>query len=157
MRIFQRSATFLLFSILLQAEVFSNVRYLYKAEGDDKGQEVVGNLNIDASAKKLVFQSPAPKKRKRNSPPDVTIEVKANSITSALYERASRPRYVPALLIAWPLIFTKGKKHFLTMQYNGDSGEGRYVIFNLDKTNFRAILGAVEAATGKKVERSEEH
>ncbi len=141
---------------LIQAEMFRDVRYLYKAEGEDKGQEVIGKLSIDAT--QIEFTSVPPKKRNKKHPqPDVAVKFQPASITSALYERASRPRYISALLIAWPLIFTKGKKHFLTIQYRAYSGVGGYVIFHMDKSNFRAILGAVEASTGKKIERSEEH
>jgi len=85
-----------------------------------------------------------------------TLELRAASITNALYERTSRPRYVSGLLLAWPLLFTKGKKHFLTIQYKGESGEGKYAIFHLDKGNYREILAATEATTGKKMDRSEE-
>lgn len=134
------------FSVLLQAaETFGNVEYLYKPDGKDKGQEIGGVLYFDAPTKKVIFQS---KK--------ITLDVSAHSMTSALYERTSRPRYVSGLLLAWPLLFTKGKKHFLTLQYQGASGDGRYALFHLDKGNSREILAAAEATTGKKVERFEE-
>lgn len=79
-----------------------------------------------------------------------------DSVTNAVYERASKPRYAAGLLLAWPLLFTKSKQHYLTLQYKADSGEGRYAVFHLDKGNFREVLAATEAAIGKKVERSEE-
>ena len=140
---------------LLHAEAFRDVNYLYKAEGDDKGQEINGELKIDAAAKTFAFD-PYQSKSKKHPTPSVSLNFKSDAITSVLYERASRPRYLAALLIAWPLIFTKQKKHFLTIQYAGDAGDGRYVIFHMDKGNFREIMAAVEAATGKKIERSEE-
>jgi hypothetical protein len=155
-RTLQQCAAFLLFAALLHGEAFKDVKYLYKAEGQDEGQEVDGQLSIDPSAKTIVFGSYASGSKKHPAP-TISLQFKSTSITSALYERSSRPRYIAALLIAWPLIFTKGKKHFLTIQYASDSGEGKYAIFHMDKGNYREILAAIEAATGKKVERSEEH
>lgn len=151
-----RTLAFLVCAPLLHAESFRDVRYLHKGDGDDRGGEVIGSLTVDTPGKKLVFQSSIPKKKKKKTPPPITLQINTDSITSVLYERTSRPRYVSALLIAWPLIFTKGKKHFITIQYNSDS-IGKYAIFHLDKANFRAILGATEATTGRKIERSEEH
>ena len=85
------------------------------------------------------------------------LTVKYDTIKSMLYERAARPRYVSGILLAWPLLFTKGKKHFLTIQYADESGNGKYAVFRLDKSNFRDALAKAEADTGKKVERTEEH
>ena len=86
----------------------------------------------------------------------MTLELHAQSITSALYERTSKPRYAAGLLLAWPLLFTKTKSHFLTIQYKSETGEGKFAMFHLDKSNYREILAAAEATIGKKIERSEE-
>jgi len=146
-RILRLGVTWVVLSVLLQAaDTFKNVEYLYKPEGQDKGQQISGTLDFYARAQRIVFLS----KKTR-------LELEGSLITSALYERTSRPRYVSGLLLAWPLLFTKGKKHFLTIQYKDTSGEGKYAIFHLDKGNYREILAATEATTGKKVERSEEH
>jgi hypothetical protein len=145
-RTYQLVAVLCVLSALLQAEDrFKNVQYMYKAEGKDKGEEIGGTLNFDPKAQMMGFAS---KK--------VNFELQGPSITNTLYERTSRPRYVSGLLLAWPLLFTKGKKHFLTIQYKSTSGDGKYAIFHLDKGNYREILAATEATTGKKVERSEE-
>jgi hypothetical protein len=55
------------------------------------------------------------------------------------------------LLLAWPLLFTKSKAHWLKVQQ-----DGAYAMFRLDKGNYREVLAATEAATGLKVERQEE-
>jgi len=86
----------------------------------------------------------------------VAFEIGVSQITGVLYERTAHPRYAAAFLLAWPLIFTKEKQHFLTVQYRTESGEAKYAMFRLDKENYRAILAAVEATVGKKIERSDE-
>jgi hypothetical protein len=146
---------FLALAVLLEAETFKNVEYLYKPEGKDKGQQVEGKLNFNIPAKKITFESKRIPTAFGSHDP-ISLELAVDAITDVVYERTSKPRYAAGLLLAWPLLFTKEKKHFLTVQYKDGEGIGRYAIFHLDKGNVLEILAATEAFTGKKVERSEE-
>jgi len=129
-----------------QAE-FDKVEYLKAPQaGQKKSETIDGSLVFDNNKKEIRFV------REKTA----ALTVKYDSVKSILYERTSRPRYVSGLLVAWPLLFTKGKKHFMTIQYADESGSGKYVLFRLDKGNFREVLAKAEAETGKKVERSEE-
>jgi hypothetical protein len=139
-------------SATIQAQTFKNVDYLYRATEEAKPKHVFGVLNIDSARKTVTFIS----NRKVHKEPTVKFDVAGNTVTSAVYERAARPRYGAGLLLAWPLLFTKEKKHFLTLQYKTDSGDGKYAIFQLDKKNYREALAAIEATFGIKIERSEE-
>jgi hypothetical protein len=78
------------------------------------------------------------------------LRIPISDITNVVYERASKPRYAAGLLLTWPLLLTKSKQHYLTMQH------GDYSIFRLDKSDYREVLAAVEAATGRRIERFEE-
>ena len=147
-------AMLLMFSLLAQAETFQNVHYLYQPEGKDKGQEIEGKLSIDVATRKIAFI--AVRRAAYPSHDALNFELSADSVTDMLYERTSKPRYAAALLVAWPLIFTKEKKHYLTIQYKDSAGVGRYAIFHSDKGNFQQILAATEALTGKKCERTDE-
>jgi hypothetical protein len=124
-------------SILAQSSVadrFKDVKYVKTAE--KKADEIEGGgIRFLSKGSELV-------------------KVEKPQVTSLLYERTSRPRYVSGLLLAWPLLFTKGKKHFLTIQYKNNAGQGEFALLHLDKSNYQAILAAVEAATGVKVERT---
>jgi hypothetical protein len=60
-----------------------------------------------------------------------------------------------AFWCSWPLLFTKEKKQFLTVEYK-EKDTNRYALFQRDKNDFREILAAMEAL-GTPVERSEEH
>ena len=84
------------------------------------------------------------------------VQIPYSSIKSILYERAAKPRYATGLLFAWPLLFTKSKKHFLTMQYTDASGQGKFEIVRLDKDNVTTALAALQADTGVHIERTEE-
>lgn len=120
---------------------FDNVKFL-KTTDKKKAEEVKAELEINKEAGEIqvIVDKGEP------------IKIGKSQLTNLVYERTSRPRYVSGLLLAWPLLFTKGKKHFLTIQYkNADKGE--FVILHLDKNNYQPILAAAEAATGVKVEK----
>jgi hypothetical protein len=112
-----------------------------------KGDSVKGTLAFDKEKKEIRFLT-------GKGTPELTIGHEA--IKSMTYERAAKPRYAEGILIAWPLLFTKSKKHYLTIQYSEPSGAGQYAIMRLDKNNYRDILATAEAQTGKRVDRSEE-
>ena len=122
---------------LLGAASFDNAKYMAPREGE-KTKSVGGTLTMENGV--LAFEG----KGESWTVPKV-------SITNLVYERAAKPRYKTGLLLAWPLLFTKGKKHFLTVQHGGE-----YKIVQLDKSNFREALASIEAGTGVHVERLEE-
>jgi len=118
------------------------------AAGSKKGETVDGSLRFDAAKKEVQFVD-----KKGSS----AVDIKYDAIKSMLYEKTAKPRYAAGLLLAWPLLFTKSKKHYLTIQYTDAAGAGQFVIIHLDKSNFREAVARAESETGKKVERSEEH
>jgi len=131
-------------SVLLRADTFKDVKYFYKAVGNEKAEQIDGALKIDSDAQMIQFRC---KK--------TVLEVPSSAVTNLIYERAAKPRYAVGVLVAWPFLFTKSKQHYLTIQYT-DQEAAKYALFKLDKGNYREILAAVEAATGKQVQRSEE-
>jgi hypothetical protein len=130
------------------AQSFDHTEYMKGANGNRKGgKQVQGSLNFDAAQKRIEFHN-------KKSEPEFSI---ANqSIKSILYERTAHPRYVEGILIAWPLLLTKTKKHWLTVQYTDPAGTGQFVIVRMDKNNYRQILAAAESQTGKTIQRAEE-
>jgi hypothetical protein len=111
--------------------------------GKKKVKSLKGTLRFNTSQKEIQFL---------NNNKSV-LAIPYDSVKSISYERASKPRYAAGLLLAWPLLFTKSKKHWLTIQFAGDDGSGKFAIIRLDKSNFREALATAEAETGKKVER----
>jgi hypothetical protein len=117
------------------------------AAGQKKGGTLKGELQFDSAQKTVQFLG---------AKEALALSVKYDAIKSMLYERTSKPRYAAGLLIAWPLLFTKSKSHYLTIQYDGPGGTGQYAVIRLHKDNYRDVLAKAEAETGKKVERMEE-
>ena len=77
-----------------------------------------------------------------------------DKVTNVVYERSAHRRYKSAIFGSVWMLFTKGKKHWLTIEFQGvsDHPEG-FVYARLDKENYRRILSAVSAATGLEVEQ----
>ena len=128
------------------AAEFKDVEYIFKPPGQEKGKAVKGVLAFDSGAKAIRF----------NSKGGAQFDIPYTRVSGLLYERTSKPRYGLGLLVAWPLLFTKSKKHYLTIQYKQPDGQGQFAILHLDKGHFQEILATAEAQTRLKVERTEE-
>ena len=76
-----------------------------------------------------------------------------NKITKIVYERASHRRYKSAIFGSPWLLFTKGKKHWMTIEFQDvpEYPQG-FVYARLDKDNYRRILRALSAGTGIEIE-----
>ena len=62
-------------------------------------------------------------------------------MTGVAYESAKSPRVKTATFLTPLALFSSGKKHWLTIEY-----EGGYAYMRLDKNNRRQIRAAVGAA-----------
>jgi hypothetical protein len=128
------------------AQSFDKAQYLKAASPDKKkGRAVGGSIAFDGSRVQFVNAKGAPE-----------LSVPVSSVKEVLYERTATPRYTEAVLLSPLFVFSKSKKHYLTIQYADANGGSQYAIVRLDKSNFREALAAAEATTGKKVDRSEE-
>ena len=125
---------------------FESAQYYLKTPNEKKTTQIDGTFVLDPSAKAARFVGKA----------KTEVEIPYGSITSLLYERAATPRYSAAVLVSPLFLFSKSKKHFLTIQYKNAEGQGQFALIRFDKSNWQAAVAAVEAQTGIKVERVEE-
>jgi hypothetical protein len=151
---------FLLLSICVAQNQFDfdNAVYIKPVEGS-KGRPVSGRLRFDGANKEVqfvpgVFRLDSAKKQMQfvetSGPP--ALSVKYEAIKGLLYENVAKPRRATALVVP-PLVFTKSKSHYLTIDYVDVGGNPQYAIIHLDKDNFQKALTVAESETGKKVER----
>ncbi|HUJ93558.1 MAG TPA: hypothetical protein VLW46_01185 [Candidatus Bathyarchaeia archaeon] len=128
---------------------FNKAEYLQgTAAGQVKaGSSIKGTLFFDPENQSVQFL------RESGSP---VIGIKFDAIKSITYEKTNQPRYAAAVLVSPLFLLSHGKKHYLTFQYVDDSGQGKYAIVHLDKSNARQAVACAEAQTGKKVEQIEE-
>jgi len=77
-----------------------------------------------------------------------------DAITSITYEKSAHSRIAMGILLSPIAFFMKGKKHWLTIQFEGvDSLPAGYVYARLDKKTFQQVLAAIEAQLDIKIER----
>lgn len=131
---------------LMQAEnSFKDAQYFIKEAGKEKAKPVKGILSFESEKKSVRFTGK-----------EAELEIPYDRITGMTYEKTAKPRYALGLLVAWPLLFTKSKGHYLTIQYKQPEKEGQFALIRLDKDNYQMALATAEAQTGVKVERIEE-
>jgi hypothetical protein len=121
---------------------FDKAVYIKPVDGS-KGQPVQGVLRFDSTKKEVQFVDTG------GTP---VLSVKYDAIKGLLFEDTAKPRYAASLVVP-PLVFTKSKKHYLTIDYLDTAGTPRYAIIHLDKSNSREALARAESETGKKAER----
>ena len=63
------------------------------------------------------------------------------SVSDVIYERSKSPRIKSAIFLSPLALFSPGRKHWLTLEY-----EGGYAYMRLDKNNERQIRSALGAA-----------
>ena len=74
-------------------------------------------------------------------------------MTKVIYELSQHRRYGAGLLVNPFLLFSRGKKHWLTVEFQGvESMPQGYIYTRLDKNNYRQILSAFRAGLEVEVE-----
>lgn len=77
-------------------------------------------------------------------------------VTALSYGQHAGRRVGAAILVAWPLLFSKKRRHYLTIEYTDDQGKQQAAIFEVGKDAIRTDLKTLEVRTGKKVEYEDE-
>jgi hypothetical protein len=131
------------------AEKFACAEYFQATPAGQKKAEagVKGTLIFDANSKKVEFLNP------KGTP---AFSINHDAIRSMQYERTGQPRYLAAVVISPAFLLTRTKKHYLTIEYNDQSGEAHSVIVRLNKRNARKAVTTATAQTSKSVEQIEE-
>jgi hypothetical protein len=126
--------------------IFGDIDY-FETRGEEE-RRIGARLEIDSSTAMLRVVE------RKNGPNRATyLEVPYGSITKVVYERSAHRRYKAGILVSPWLLLTKGKKHWLTVEFNNvPTYPIGYASAQLDKDNYRRVLTAISAATGLKVE-----
>ena len=80
-----------------------------------------------------------------------TVEIPYSRIHTLEYGQKVDRRYVSAVLVSPLFLLAKSRKHFLTVGYDDAAGQTQALIFQVDKSDVRAVLVSLEARTGRKV------
>lgn len=113
---------------------------LVRNNEDGKTEKIKGLLRVTPDG--ITFEG-----KKRGQ----VFEATYSDISKLIYERTKKPRYSAGLLLAWPLLFTKEKQHYLTVE-----ADGSFAFVKMHKSEFRPAIAAIESSSGLEVERLEE-
>ena len=132
-------------SLAADPVIFNKVDYfevVTKDNGDQDEKKRDARLELDADTQMISIVH-----EKKGAEEATYATIPFAAVTSVVYERAKSPRVKTAIFLSPLALFSSGKKHWLTIEY-----EGGYAYMRLDKNNERQIRAALGAA-GFDVER----
>jgi hypothetical protein len=86
----------------------------------------------------------------------VTLRVPYRRIETLEYGQHVSRRYAAAVLISPMLLLSKSRKHFVTIGFLDERGNRQAVLMQVNKGDVRAVLIALEARTGRRIEYQDE-
>jgi hypothetical protein len=84
------------------------------------------------------------------------VRIPYDRINLVEYGQQVDRRLALAVVLSPVFLFSKSRKHFLTIGYAGEDGQQEALVFRVDKNGIRATLVALEARTGKQVQYQDE-
>ena len=86
----------------------------------------------------------------------VSFRVPYEKVNLLEYGQNVSRRYMLALTISPMFFMAKKRRHFLTIGYQDETGKQQAVLFQVEKSDIRAVLVTLEARTGLRVEYQDE-
>ena len=80
------------------------------------------------------------------------LRIDNRKISTLEYGQSVSRRYAAAVLISPVLLLSKSRRHFVTLGYVDAQGQQQAVVFRVGKDDIRAVLAALEARSGRRVE-----
>lgn len=121
---------------VLQFRKVDYFQIVTKANGEPEEKKHDARLEIDQDAQQLRIVH-----EKRGASEATYAEIPFANVTNVLYEQSKSPRWKTAIFLSPLALFSSGRKHWLTIEY-----EGGYAYMRLDKNNQRQIRAALGAA-----------
>ena len=126
------------------------------AVGKDKAEYVGGTLaNIPPQAEGVLATSDPTKMMFVAEKSGGMVEIPWKSIKDVEYGQKVGRRWKSAILLSPVMLFTKARKHYVTITYKSKTGD-QAAIFELGKEIVRPTLTILETRTGRKVTYQDE-
>ena len=113
---------------------FKNVQLRTTYSGAKQGQK--GRLAINAQT--ITFQKKEGQK---------FFSIPTTAVKEIFYSRVSGRRIGAAILVTPFLLFSKGRKHYMTVSFDDGGKQKGAIEFKLHKSNYRGVLRTVEQIT----------
>jgi len=80
------------------------------------------------------------------------LEIPYEEVNDLEYGQKAGRRLGVAIAVTWMALFSKKRKHFLTIGYKDANDKQQAAVFELGKNVVRVTLASLEARTGRKIE-----
>jgi hypothetical protein len=80
------------------------------------------------------------------------LEVPYDRINDLEYGQKAGRRLGVAIMVTWMALFSKKRKHFLTVGFKDENDKQQAAVFELGKDVVRVTLASLEARTGRKID-----
>lgn len=80
------------------------------------------------------------------------LEVPYDRIDDLEYGQKAGRRLGVAIAVTWVALFSKKRRHFLTIGFKDENDKQQAAVFELGKNTVRVTLASLEARTGRKVD-----
>lgn len=84
------------------------------------------------------------------------VRITYTTIDSLEYGQKAGRRVGVAIMVSPLALFSKKRKHYLTVSYNDESGKAQAAVFELGKDIVRTTLTVLEVRSGKAIEYQDE-
>lgn len=80
------------------------------------------------------------------------VRIPYGKVNTLEYGQNVSRRYMAAVLISPVFLFSKSRKHFVTIGYSDAENKQQALVLRVDKGDVRGLLTSLEARTGRRVE-----
>jgi hypothetical protein len=87
---------------------------------------------------------------------DAEFTIPYDHVNDLEYGQKAGRRLGVAIAVTWMALFSKKRKHYLTIGYTDENGKQEAAVFELGKDIVRVTLASLEARTGRKVDYEDE-
>ena len=87
---------------------------------------------------------------------DGDFKIPYDHVNDLEYGQKAGRRLGVAIAVTWMAMFSKKRKHYLTIGYTDENGKQEAAVFELGKDIVRVTLASLEARTGRKVDYEDE-
>ena len=85
-----------------------------------------------------------------------TLTIPYDRVNDLEYGQKAGRRLGLAIALTWMALFSKKRKHFLTVGFKDENDKQQAAVFELGKSIVRVTLASLEARTGRKVDYEDE-
>jgi hypothetical protein len=134
----------LVVALLLQGTAFAGL-------GSDKAMYVGGTVNAIKEGTEGVL-SGKDESHMVFTYEGKTLRVPYERVNDLEYGQKAGRRLGVAIAITWMALFSKKRKHYLTVGFMDENDKQQAAVFELGKSTVRVTLATLEARTGRKVD-----